>query len=71
MIEIFSYIITLTKYFLREYRPEKVEFGGFEIKQQKLYRRMIGRYKKEIEKLGYEVEDHGDFSDIILKKKEK
>lgn len=67
-IEVYSYVITLMKYFLREYEPQEVLMKGAEPEQDEMYEKLVKRFKKELSRMGYSAEEeaHG----ISLERKE-
>lgn len=66
-IEVYSYVISIIKYFIREYKPESIGFESSSPKQKKLYGKLLKRYEKEIEKMGYEIESDDDLMFINRK----
>ena len=69
-IEVYTYLISITKYFLREYEPEEyIYFEGYESKQSKLYKRLIKRFEKELKSMGYGIESRPGEEGITIERK--
>lgn len=65
-IEVYAYVISILKYFIKRYNPEIVNFEGFETRQHKFYQRLVKKNKRLLDKLGYEVDSNQNF--IIIYK---
>ena len=67
VFEVFSYVISFIKYFIKQYNPETMYFEPWGSKQEKLYKKLIKRYSKEMEKIGYKVQIDDDLISITRK----
>lgn len=54
-IEVYSYVVSILKYFISNYGPKLMYFDGFDPKQHKFYQKLIKRFSKELKKSGYEI----------------
>lgn len=69
-VEVYSYVISIFKYFIMEYKPQLVMIEPFVSRQFKLYNKLVKRFEKEINNLGYEISREGRYF-LLHKKDEK